>query len=71
MNTNERSRQDNEDHPTSQQGALFIGRAAVELVGVFHHCAQDEHWDFYETIRCHPWTVPKSCATFCEEFYQK
>jgi len=34
------------------QGALFIGRAAVELVGVAHHCAPDEHWDFYETIRC-------------------
>eukprot|EP00435_Cladocopium_sp_Y103_P059477 s931_g21.t1 len=34
------------------QGALFIGRAALELLGVAHHCAIEEHWDFYETIRC-------------------
>lgn len=34
------------------QGALFIGRAALELTGVSHHCGVEEHWDFYETIRC-------------------
>lgn len=32
------------------QGALFIGRAALELSGVAEHCV--EHFDFYETIRC-------------------
>eukprot|EP00438_Fugacium_kawagutii_P011541 Skav230149 [mRNA] locus=scaffold1301:290800:293959:- [translate_table: standard] len=34
------------------QGLLFIGRAALEIVGVSHHCALEEHWDFYATIRC-------------------
>lgn len=34
------------------QGALFIGRAALELTGVSHHCGIEEHWDFYETLRC-------------------
>lgn len=37
---------------SAAQGALFIGRAALELTGVSHHCGIEEHWDFYETLRC-------------------
>ncbi|CAJ1375429.1 unnamed protein product, partial [Effrenium voratum] len=32
------------------QGVLFIGRAALELNGVFHHC-QDQT-DHFEQLRC-------------------
>ena len=39
--------------PLECQGALFIGRAALELTGAAHHCGIEEHWDFYETLRCH------------------
>ena len=42
------------------EGALFSGRAALELSGVAEHCV--EHFDFYETIRQGPqqgWSLAK------------